>query len=609
MAKSPGKLKLSGKLVPFRKCPGCDTPMPRKSKQCNVCGTALVTRKDPRTSTTVRDLALMGVMIFLLGGAGILALVAAFQRFAVPEQTASSEAPAGQAAPYAELTRAPPPRATQVKVEVPADPAPLDVADVTVPAEPLPDEPFEAEFQEETVADKAPRKPEGQILFEKAKKLEQQAQLQRRETEPGRMNMRDSIQAYRAAAGQGHGPAWFRLGEIYLQGEWVPKSERNALRYFIEAGTLGIQAGQTSAALLAAESDSPFAGCPSCMDWLKQAAERGHARSLLKLGYLYREGKHVELDPGKALDAFRRAADGGEPEALNEVGNLLMTGQAGTVDVPGAYRYFLRAAGEGHTDGLIRFVSTLKDEVETGLAMTTPILSKGEEVDIRKSNGHVIRGVISEIDTDRVRVQDAGALLEVFFADMDVDSRTKLDPTFRNQLVGIQLHEMLAGFGSPLAGSAANQVYAALDLPRLQRAEELRTKGLMHYEGVGGLVDYPLAFFWFRLAAQQDDTLAQHYLGVMYYRGQGVNVNESQALAWMQRAAAAGHSSSAQFVRAHRERQSKYEELQAEARQAEERERAYQAHILAQFAGEQRYETSFHSGTKGSTGGGSSYRD
>ncbi len=48
----------------------------------------------------------------------------------------------------------------------------------------------------------------------------------------------------------------------------------------------------------------------------------------------------------------------------------------------------------------------------------------------------------------------------------------------------------------------------------------------MWYNGVGVRQDYNEAFNWFEKAAEQGDVNAQFNLGIMYYKGYGVQCDE-----------------------------------------------------------------------------------
>jgi len=61
--------------------------------------------------------------------------------------------------------------------------------------------------------------------------------------------------------------------------------------------------------------------------------------------------------------------------------------------------------------------------------------------------------------------------------------------------------------------------------------------------------DYVPAMTVFRAMAQQGNAKAQHVLGVMYHRGQGVKRNPVRAFVWFSRAAASGDAAAKSDLR------------------------------------------------------------
>jgi hypothetical protein len=55
----------------------------------------------------------------------------------------------------------------------------------------------------------------------------------------------------------------------------------------------------------------------------------------------------------------------------------------------------------------------------------------------------------------------------------------------------------------------------------------------MYYKGQGVPQDYTQAVRWLRLAAGQGIDVAQNQLGLMYYKGQGVPLDYTQAHVWL----------------------------------------------------------------------------
>jgi TPR repeat protein len=67
--------------------------------------------------------------------------------------------------------------------------------------------------------------------------------------------------------------------------------------------------------------------------------------------------------------------------------------------------------------------------------------------------------------------------------------------------------------------------------------------GALYYAGDGVKQDYSEAALWYRRAAQQGNVDAQYSLGNMYLMGEGVNQDDSQAANWYALAADQGHGS------------------------------------------------------------------
>jgi len=68
------------------------------------------------------------------------------------------------------------------------------------------------------------------------------------------------------------------------------------------------------------------------------------------------------------------------------------------------------------------------------------------------------------------------------------------------------------------------------------------TLGLLYYHGQGVPRDLSEALRWFRAAADRDDPTALFYLGVMFAEGQGVPQDKAEAAEWFHRAADLGEA-------------------------------------------------------------------
>jgi uncharacterized protein len=73
--------------------------------------------------------------------------------------------------------------------------------------------------------------------------------------------------------------------------------------------------------------------------------------------------------------------------------------------------------------------------------------------------------------------------------------------------------------------------------------------GLMYYYGQGVPQDYALAAAWYRNAAEQGNAIAQSNLGGLYYQGQGVPQDYALAVAWYRTAAKGGYTPAQNYLR------------------------------------------------------------
>lgn len=134
--------------------------------------------------------------------------------------------------------------------------------------------------------------------------------------------------AYREAAESGSGAAAFLYAIMLDKGQGGPEDDLEAERYYRLARSRGITPASTSLAQLYTYSDraSPTSD-QDVVGLLLEAANRGHAPSMYRLGELYDRGRlnrrPMPQDPGqayawfsKAFSIFSRDADQRDPTAL-----------------------------------------------------------------------------------------------------------------------------------------------------------------------------------------------------------------------------------------------------------------------------------------------------
>lgn len=107
----------------------------------------------------------------------------------------------------------------------------------------------------------------------------------------GRNDFRDAMAAYRQAAQQGHPRAMAVIGNMYREGEGVPKNPAEAAK------------------------------------WYAQAAQLGNRGAQFSLGSMYEEGEGVPRDVSRAARLYEASARQGMPEAQFALGLSYEFGQ------------------------------------------------------------------------------------------------------------------------------------------------------------------------------------------------------------------------------------------------------------------------------------------
>lgn len=117
--------------------------------------------------------------------------------------------------------------------------------------------------------------------------------------------------------------------------------------------------------------------------------------------------------------------------------------------------------------------------------------------------------------------------------------------TFIALAAGVQL-AAFAGFPEGLSAYNARQYDEALKqlapLAQKGHADAQNLLGLMYYTGQGVKQDYSQAAAWFAKAGAQNKADAQYVLGAMYYTGKGVPQDYKSAVGWFRKAAEKGHA-------------------------------------------------------------------
>lgn len=224
----------------------------------------------------------------------------------------------------------------------------------------------------------------------------------------------------------------------------------------------------------------------SAASWFKKAADNGYVHGMRYLGVCYRDGKGVNKNTLEAKKWFKRAGTWGNPDAQYNYGLLCD-------DKKVAFEWFLKAANQGGHE--LAFTSVAQCyQYALGVSKNLPKACEYLQKAVDKGNASAMHQLaINYINGDGVRLDY---------------SRAK-----------------------SLLYDAAAKKYVLSQ----------RQLGILFLEGLAGVAkDEKEAVRWLQMAADADDTEAQKYLGVCYWKGLGVKKNKDSARYWLKKASAKG---------------------------------------------------------------------
>jgi len=146
----------------------------------------------------------------------------------------------------------------------------------------------------------------------------------------------------------------FRIGDMYADGNGVPKDASEADRWYqygVDMASAGAQAGWLTAEVYLANAYLQSKGVPmdygEAMHWMQHAAEHGNRQAQVNLGSMYRDGQGTPQNYGEAMYWYRKAADQGSALAEWMIGRLYFDGKGVIRDFTEAATWFRKATGEG----------------------------------------------------------------------------------------------------------------------------------------------------------------------------------------------------------------------------------------------------------------------
>jgi TPR repeat protein/serine/threonine protein kinase len=314
--------------------------------------------------------------------------------------------------------------------------------------------------------------------------------------------------AFRKAANLGHGPARDCLGRAYENGLGVKVDLEEAARWL----RLGSDTGYVIAQLNYSRVLEHGTGVPQNQveaDRLNMAAldkaekycrEHPYAEVLVTLGWLYANGRGVEKNYEKSIQAYEKAAEMGYAPAEAFLGNMYANFPSVPANYPEAIKHFQKGANAGLAIAQFE-LGTL---YEHGLG-------------VEKNYPEAAKWYAKAADQEQVHAEHNLGFL------------------------------YLNGYGVPKSPEKA--------LAWLLRADQHGDTtvgvniGRMYANGEGIPKDPVEAVRWYRKAANAGDQYGEVHLGFMYQEGHGVEKDINQAAMWYRKAAAQGNADATRLLK------------------------------------------------------------
>ena len=430
---------------------------------------------------------------------------------------------------------------------------------------------------------------------------------------------------YKKAADQGNVDAQYSLGNMYLLGEGIEQSNTNAAEWYRMASDQGHSVAknnlenlqklealnrenQLKLDALAAEQKAEEETAKS--EELNNTPEISEDIAALDTNTI--EETETEVIEDEKPGFFSRLFGGNsEEEQTNELNseaeeknNVVENEVALSDDVYTSIDEVSEAEATIDKPETVEFASNEESELITDIETSEPVIeenekpgffsrlfgSKTEEEQTNELNSEVEEG-IDVVENETVLYHDATSIDEVSDAKPTIQAQETIElaSNEESELITdietsepvIEEEEKSPGFFSRLFGSSdekddvtedialadieTNNVKTEIEtiaseeltkevstLSEVDRIRPLATQGdadaqyqlgTLYYSGNGIEQDYSQAALWYRRAAQQGNVDAQYSLGNMYLMGEGVGQNDRQAAEWYTMAAEQGHSS------------------------------------------------------------------
>jgi TPR repeat protein len=165
---------------------------------------------------------------------------------------------------------------------------------------------------------------------------------------------KDALKWRLLAANQGLVEAQVRLAKQYLEGDGIPKDEKEGEKWFLKAAESGDAESAFKLAeltLAKAKADNSTTTVEEGVMWMRKAAELGNGEAQLTMGYMALLGQFEPQDLGVAASWWKKAAESGNADAKKFISEAFYRSQqTGPYSVPEKVMLYIKATEFDNAD-------------------------------------------------------------------------------------------------------------------------------------------------------------------------------------------------------------------------------------------------------------------
>ena len=249
--------------------------------------------------------------------------------------------------------------------------------------------------------------------------------------------------------------------------------------------------------------------------YYRKAAERGHAKAQINLGWCYENGNGVDKDLKQAVEWYSKAAEQGDAIAQCNLGVCYHNGTGVGKDLKQSVEWFRKAAEQGN----------VKAQVYLGGCYYYGIGVKEDDNQAEYWWREANKQGIPETFFAQLRPEVRLLVLRAGTGEYTIYAYVKSEAV-RKEFKEI-LHE----------AKNRNRMYSLRREAKQGLVSSQYKLGVCYATGDPMALDYEKAVSWFLKAAEQEHAGAQYLLGVCYENGLGVKKDIAQAEYWYRKAA------------------------------------------------------------------------